>query len=551
MPSPDHIIPTERSTDLVTLTIRVDGSAIPATIGVASVVVYREVNRIPTATLVIFDGDPSNQQFAVSDQDTFIPGKSIEIFAGYHSVEQLIFKGLVTKHSLKLRQTRFELIIECKAPAYRMSLRRRSKTFHDLKDSEVLENILGEYGFSHQVQATLASRPEIVQFDITDWDFLQIRAESNGLLCFVEDENIRVKAPDFTQEPVVRPIFGGSIIAFDAEIDGRTQPETLSAGDWDPANQEWSEFEATEPSMPPSGNLRSSNLADEVQTGAFALRHPGSMPSDELQAFAESRMLRQRMAKLCGRVVFQGKAEVVPGVMIELFGVGERFNGKVFVSGVTQEISGGNWLSHVQFGLQPEQFATTYEIHAPRASGRYGAVNGLSTGVVTQLEGDPNGEGRIRVHLPALNEGDQGVWARVASLDAGNDRGAFFMPDIADEVIVGFLNDDPNNPIVLGMVHSSALPAPLQASDDNHLKGFISRSRIELMFDDEKNALIIKTPGGKTIELDDQSGAINIEDENGNSIKMEASGITVSAAGNLKLEANGMLEIKGSLVKIN
>ena len=113
------------------------------------------------------------------------------------------------------------------------------------------------------------------------------------------------------------------------------------------------------------------------------------------------------------------------------------------------------------------------------------------------------------------------------------------------------MNDDPNNAVVLGMVHSSALPAPLTAKDDNHLKGFISRSKIELLFDDDKKALTLKTPAGKTIEMDERSGAINIKDENGNKIVMEASGVTVSASGNLTLKAGGVLEIKGSLVKIN
>lgn len=551
MPSPEYIIPTERSTDLVTYTIKVEGEKIPPAIGVESISVYREVNRIPTANLVIFDGDPATQKFDVSNDEWFLPGKSLEIFAGYHSTEQLIFKGIVTKHSLKLGTNRFNLLVECKAQAYQMTLRRRSKTFHDLKDSEVLENILREYRIKAKVKATSAPRPEIVQFDVTDWDFLQVRAEANGLLCFVDDDQIRIEPPDFKQEPLVRPVFGGSILEFDAEIDGRTQPETLSAWGWDPANQDIAQSEATEPSIPGGGNLTAAMLAENLKTGDFPLRHAGIMPSDELQALAQGQMLRQRLSKVRGRVVFQGKPEVKPGVMIELHGVGDRFSGKAFVSGVTHDISGGNWRVHVQFGLNAERFAETYEIHTPRAGGRYGAVNGLCTGIVTQLAGDPNSEDRIRVHLPTLNEGDQGVWARVATLDAGKDRGSFFLPEVGDEVIVGFLNDDPNNPVVLGMVHSSAQPAPLTASDDNHIKGFISRSKIELTFDDDKKALTLKTPAGKSVELDEQSGAINIKDENGNKIAMEASGITVSASANLTLKAGGILEIKGSLVKIN
>ena len=74
---------------------------------------------------------------------------------------------------------------------------------------------------------------------------------------------------------------------------------------------------------------------------------------------------------------------------------------------------------------------------------------------------DPDGEHRVRVKLPLVNNADDGVWARVASLDAGNDRGFFFRPEIGDEVVVGFFDDDPRRPVMLGMLHSSAKAAPL------------------------------------------------------------------------------------------
>jgi uncharacterized protein involved in type VI secretion and phage assembly len=89
-------------------------------------------------------------------------------------------------------------------------------------------------------------------------------------------------------------------------------------------------------------------------------------------------------------------------------------------------------------------------------------VQGLQFGLVTQIENDPDGEFRIQVRLPVIDLQSPGIWARVATLDAGQDRGTFFLPEIDDEVIVGFVNDDPRDAVVLGMLHRLPFrPAPI------------------------------------------------------------------------------------------
>jgi uncharacterized protein involved in type VI secretion and phage assembly len=50
---------------------------------------------------------------------------------------------------------------------------------------------------------------------------------------------------------------------------------------------------------------------------------------------------------------------------------------------------------------------------------------------VTKLEADPDGEDRIQVRLPILDAQADGIWARVSSLDAGENRGFFFRPERA------------------------------------------------------------------------------------------------------------------------
>src|SRR5690606_12711900 len=159
------------------------------------------------------------------------------------------------------------------------------------------------------------------------------------------------------------------------------------------------------------------------------------------------------------------------------------------------------------------------------AAGLIPAVKGLQYGVVTQLQDDPDGEDRILVKLPIVNADEQGIWCRLALLDAGDNRGSVFRPEIDDEVIVGFINEDPNDAVVLGMLNSSAKPAPIPAEDDNNIKGFVTRSEMKFLFNDDEKSVRLETPAGKVLTLDEKEGVIKLEDEHANVLTMDSSGI--------------------------
>jgi len=122
------------------------------------------------------------------------------------------------------------------------------------------------------------------------------------------------------------------------------------------------------------------------------------------------------------------------------------------------------------------------------------------------------------------------VWARVASVDAGAERGLFIRPEIGDEVVVGFIESDPRYPVLLGMLHSSANPAPQRGSNDNHVKLYQSRSKLCLRFDDDKKTITLETPGGQKLLLDDEAKGITLSDQHGNKIVMDANGIAIESA---------------------
>jgi Rhs element Vgr protein len=543
-------IQTSKSADLVTYKILIDGTELPATVNVLNISIEKEINRIPSAKIIITDGDPASQEFAVSNDTLLIPGKEIEIKSGYHSDEETIFKGIIIKHSLKIRASHSLLIVECRDKAVKLTSGRKSKYYFDSKDSDIIEEIIGTYELEKDIEATSLQHKKIVQFNCSDWDFIITRAQANGKVCVVDDGKITVKAPDFSQTEIETVAFGATLLDFDAEIDARNQFSKVTSYAWDPAKQELSEAEATDPSVSLNGNLTSDELASVVGLDNLELKYGGTIADSSIQDWANARNLFNQLSKVRGRMKFQGIPACKPNTILMLEGVGDRFNGKVYISAIRHEITEGNWTIDAQFGFNPTWFSETFDISDQPASGLFPAIHGLQIGIVTQLESDPDSEHRIKIRCPLIDNTSDGIWARLASLDAGKERGAFFLPEISDEVIVGFINDNPNDAIVLGMLNSSAKPAPLVASDDNHEKGFVTRSKIKFIFNDDKKSVVLETPGGKKITVDDDAGIIKLEDENSNVITMNSEGIKMESNGKISLKAAQDVTIEGMNVSL-
>ncbi len=553
--SDDRAVPTSAPADRPTFKIFADGAEINAEYQIQAVLVTRSFNRVSSAEIRVLDGDPAAEDFPVSNAAEFLPGTEIEISAGYHGDEEKIFSGVVVRHGVRAYQHKPSVVrVECRDAAVKLTVVRKSAYFYDVTDSEVIEELADGAGLTADVAATKVRHPQMVQFYATDWDFLLTRAEANGQLVATRDGELVVKAPDAGAEPVLTLAYGGNLLDFEAVIDARDQFAAVSAAGWDAAGQELLEIEGAEATAVAPGNVTGADLAAVAGPETLELRHAGQPADDELQAWADAQRLKSAFARVRGRARFQGLAGVHPGDVVELGGVGDRFAGKALVSGVRHQIDRRNWETDVSFGLDPRWLGSELGrvVEAP-AHGLLPAVSGLQVGLVTALEGDPAGEDRVQVRIPLIDPQEEGTWARVATLDAGSGeenggRGSFFRPEIGDEVVLGFLHDDPRHPLILGMLNSSAKPAPLAASDDNHEKGFVTRSAMKLLFDDDKKTVTVETPNGNTAVLSDEDGGITLEDENGNKLVMSADGITLESASDLTVKAAGDVTVEGANV---
>jgi uncharacterized protein involved in type VI secretion and phage assembly len=167
---------------------------------------------------------------------------------------------------------------------------------------------------------------------------------------------------------------------------------------------------------------------------------------------------------------------------------------------------------------------------------------------------DREGLGRVQVRLIGPDaHGDALIWARVAVPFAGGDRGAFFIPDYDDEVLVVFVAGNMNAPIVIGGLWNGAQKPPETIPGDRVDRWTITGkagSRI---------AIIEMSAGSPTIELETPAGVKATLTDAGNKIEliagenritMDEQGVTVNAGAKVSVSAS-QAEVTAGQVTVN
>lgn len=196
----------------------------------------------------------------------------------------------------------------------------------------------------------------------------------------------------------------------------------------------------------------------------------------------------------------------------------------------------------------------TVEERVPHGLG--GCWYGVFPALVTDIK-DPDGQGRVRISLPwspDANGSRYEAWARLATMMGGNNRGSWFVPDVNDEVLVAFEAGNPSRPYVVGCLWngSDKPPESMDGGGKNNKKVLRSRNGVKVTLDDQdgQEKMILETPGGQKITLKDGPGAVEIVDSNGNSVKLETSGITITASAKVTINAS-QVEVSAGMVTVN
>ena len=157
---------------------------------------------------------------------------------------------------------------------------------------------------------------------------------------------------------------------------------------------------------------------------------------------------------------------------------------------------------------------------------------------------DPEKLGRVRVNFFWQNSDQKSPWIRAVNPYSANERGFYFIPEIEDEVLVGFEGGDAEKPYVVGsLYHGTNKPHSNWPNNKNNFKGIVTRSNLRLEFDEEKKTTTIDTPAGNKIVVSDDKQTILLSDENMNKVEMSPDGIVLDSMKDISITSQAKISI--------
>ena len=548
------VSPNDSLQKTTSFTVKVNNKELDSSFEVMKIHVWNEVFKVSRARISIIAGDSYLGTFEESEEADFAPGKDVEISVGYDSTNAVVFKGIILKHKIEIRDgylslsSRSLLVLDCSDKAVKLTVGRKTAVYEDKLDSDAITSIASAGGVEKTVDATTVTHPILTQYDITDWDFILRRAKANGLVVLNALNKLTVKEPAVTGSSVVTLTQGEDIISFKGEIDASTQLQKVDAKSWDVYKESDLSQSGTEPSsLDKPGDQVGKTLGKVAapETLAYGVKTP--LDTKELKAIADAKLTASRLNRVRGEVSFRGVNTVALGKIITLAGFGSLFNGDAYVTAVQHIVEDGYYVTVAGFGL-PENAMDVEE----EKQGWLGPVSGLHVGIVKKLDADPLSKYRIKVMIPSVKSTGEGQWAMLSHFYATSGAGSFFIPELNSEVIVGFLNDDPRYPVVLGSLYDEKNKPSETLTKDNYIKAFLTKAKLSLEFNDEDKVVTLSTPGKNKVIVSDKDKKITIEDQNGNSVVTSEDGITLTSKKAIKLDSKDEIELsatKGITIK--
>ena len=376
--------------------------------------------------------------------------------------------------------------------------------------------------------------------------FLLNRAKANGMVINTEDGEVVIEKLRTSGSADLVLTYGEDVLEFEAAFDTKNQIPAINSSSWDDHQQKIIETQSTEPPAAYPGNFQNKTLVKNIGFQESKFHTDAPVEKEDLTQSANAQLAQSRATFFRGKVRFIGNHLPRLNRLIELNGFGNRFNGMALITGIQHEIAEGTWTTTVKFGLEETLSQAFIDTSLSLAHGLLPSVAGLQIGIVKKIHEDPEGDFRVLVELPGFDESPQEIWARLSNGYATKKSGIFFYPEVQDEVIMGFLNNDHRFPIILGNLYSKVNTPPFEPDENNQFKAIVSKSDIQIVFDDVDKILTITTPNKQEIQLSDKDKTIFVKDENGNSLEMTPSGIALNSAKDISLSAKGNISLKAN-----
>ncbi|MET0136207.1 MAG: VgrG-related protein [Kibdelosporangium sp.] len=551
-------MPEQRRLDGVILTV--DGSPLRTELyGRLMLVHVEESVQLPDSFELRFD-DP---HFELFDEDRFRPGTKIEIAFRAEGEPVIVTSGEITAVSVEPGSSgRHELVITGLDLTHRMARGGKSRAFTNMTDADIARRISGEYGLDPDIDGTSEVRTHSLQHGETDYAFLRRIAGSIGYDFWITEKKFHFKKKPSSRSQAPKLTWGENLRDFKVRFATVDNCDEVVVTAWDPVDKKTITGRANTPDPGTDAPAATQMAAAAKRSFGQVTRRAGQFPAAS-QAEADARAQALMLKASGGGVILRGEAVGNPwigaGNEVTLDKVGQRLGGKYRVT-VVEHIYGADRPYVTRFTCGGKESDSLVDM-----LGGGGAANrqesrgwgSLVVGVVTNND-DKESQARVKVKFPTLSD-DESAWARVATIGGGASRGIQWLPEVGDEVLVGFENDDKARPIVLGGLwgRKDKPPEP-NPTQDGKVKDRIMASRRNhriVLTDDPKSSITVRLGDAECeLRLEQTESKLTGEKKlviTAEQIEVNATQKLTLSAQTMEIAAKSALTVSGKPIKLN
>ena len=440
-----------------------------------------------------------------------------------------------------------------------------TQSYRNVTDSDLARQIAERAEIqAGTIEESGTTHDHVSQVNVSDWEFLRMRAHEIGFEVSVVDGKLEFGRPVdssagppegtlLSAEPL-QLVYGANLLRFQPRLSSAEQISEVEVRSWDPKQK------MALIGIAPAGTT-SARLSTDPAEMAARFGNPAFMSGD--RPLADQTSVDATAAALADQIggsfaeaegTARGDPRLRAGSAVSVSGVAAQFAGRYTLSSTDHLIDGEGYRTElVVSGRQQRSLLSLASGGA--ANGDKAATTGRVYGLVVALvtaNDDPEGLGRVKMKFPWLSDAYESDWARMVQLGAGPDSGAVFIPEVNDEVLVGFEFGDVRRPYVVGGLYNGQDKPRLGEGlfDRGKVKrrGFVSRRghRVVLFDDDGTSGVAILTSDGKLrIALNETEGEIHIFGDSKVVVEAQRQ-LELSSAGDIKLEANGRLTLEAN-----
>jgi len=474
-----------------------------------------------------------NKALRWSEEKRFQVGQEVRIELGERDLKREVFIGEITCVELDINISgRTPLIIRAYDRSHRLHRGRFTRSFTNMKDSDIARTIANDLALGADVRETTEVHEYLLQNNQTNWEFLQERAMRLGFELLVCDETLVFKPPPSAPAEPIDLAWNEELLSFRAKMTASEQVSEVEVRGWDPLRKKEVVGRASQPQHTPEIGER--RTGGKVAADAFHHDARVVVAREPVYSPVQADGLAQTVLNDLGGtfVTAEGMAMGDPrlrlGSEVNLKHVGEQFSGRYVVT-------------EIRHAYEPEGYRIEFKSTGRRSTDVLSILSQpapmrthVLTGVVTNNK-DPRDAGRVKVKIPLLGPDIESHWCRVIAPGAGPQRGLEYLPEVDDEVLV--VGHDINNLYVLGGLWNLE-DAPPQKNSEAVSGGRVAKR-------------IIRSRTGHVIMLDDSDGGgsitiVDSTEKNKIMIDTAKNSLEMAVDGDVKLRAGRNLEIEAA-----